>query len=194
MIGIMNIFLLFFVFISSYIYVNGQFCKFNKDFIRERHNDFRLKHKAKPLRWSKKLEEIATYEANLIRDHSDCIVSSKQVDTNYFSFFKNENIEASVDTWYEGINDYDFELGCIKRNDNIFEFTRIIWKSSQNLGCATACCKTRGILICKYDHNTNRPGYFGDNVGTIDTMYVWDDLNNGMLIKKNENLDNITQL
>ncbi|CRG98028.1 cysteine-rich secretory protein, putative [Plasmodium gallinaceum] len=165
-----------FLFICFYIIVEGKSCKFNKNLIIEKHNDFRLKHNAKPIYWNKKLENASQKEANLIKTNSDCILTSKQINTNYFNFFVNNEIELAVNSWYEGINDYDFELGVIKRNNNVFEFTQILWKTVENIGCSTACCKTTGIFICKYDNYPNRPGYFSDNVGTIDTTFVFDDL------------------
>ncbi|CRG98392.1 cysteine-rich secretory protein, putative [Plasmodium relictum] len=174
---IFNIFCFFFI--GFCIIVEGKSCKFNKKLIVERHDDFRLKHNAKPLscnlkRLHKKKPIWLFYF--YIKTNSDCVLTSKQINTNYFNFFKNTEIESAVNRWYEGINDYDFELGTIRRNNNVFEFTQIVWKSVENIGCSTACCKTTGILICKYDNYPNKPGYFSDNVGAIDTIFVFNDL------------------
>ncbi|CAG9484700.1 cysteine-rich secretory protein, putative [Plasmodium vivax] len=153
----------------------GGFCSFNNDFIRERHNDLRLKHNADPLRWSTQLEKAASVEAKLIKEISNCTVMVNQINTNYFTISPNSKVESAVDTWYEGINNYDFELGPIRRGDDtVFEFTRVIWKSAELIGCSSACCGNRGVLICKYDSNTNQPGHFADNVGTLDPMFVWE--------------------
>ncbi|SBS81325.1 cysteine-rich secretory protein, putative [Plasmodium malariae] len=50
--------------------------------------------------------------------NSDCVVAAKQINTNYFDFLNGEEIESAVNSWYEGINNYDFELG------NKIEITR----------------------------------------------------------------------
>ncbi|SBT74695.1 cysteine-rich secretory protein, putative, partial [Plasmodium malariae] len=92
-----------------------------------------------------------------IKANSDCDVAAKQINTNYFDFSNGEEIESAVNSWYEGINNYDFELGPIKKGENVFEFTKVVWKGAEHIGCATACCKYRGILICKYDNNVNKP-------------------------------------
>lgn len=155
---------------------SGKYCSFNKDRLLERHNDFRTKHNVNPLNWSEQLESLAKSEAKLLEKELDCTVSPKQINTNYFTFLKNDNIESAVNSWYEGINDYDFELGAIKKNDSVFEFTQIIWKSVENVGCALACCKSKKVLLCKYDNYANRPGYFADNVLPIDKKYVFEDV------------------
>ncbi|GAB64399.1 hypothetical protein PCYB_011320 [Plasmodium cynomolgi strain B] len=148
--------------ISSCKAATGGFCSFNNDFIRERHNDLRLKHNADPLRWSTQLEKAASAEAKLIKEISNCTVMVNQMNTNYFTISPNSKIETAVDTWYEGINNYDFELGPIRRGDDT------------HIGCSSACCGNRGVLICKYDSHTNQPGHFADNVGTLDPMFVWE--------------------
>ncbi|SBS80324.1 ATP synthase lipid-binding protein, mitochondrial precursor, putative [Plasmodium ovale curtisi] len=175
------------------------------DLILERHNDLRLKHNAKPLLWSSQLEKSAKDETSLIESNPDCIVTTKHLNTNYFTLSKYSEMDTAVNMWYEGINDYDFELGIntqkkkkkkehslfyansgraqdellllhspILKGENVFEFTRVVWKSAQHIGCAVACCKNRGVLLCKYDSYTNKPGHFADDVGTIDTMFAWD--------------------
>eukprot|EP00366_Plasmodium_knowlesi_P000041 XP_002257538.1 hypothetical protein, conserved in Plasmodium species [Plasmodium knowlesi strain H] len=145
--------------ISSCKAVAGSFCSFNNDSIRERHNDLRMKHNADPLHWSTHLEEAASAEAKLIKDMSNCTVLVNQINTNYFTISTKSKIESAVDTWYEGINNYDFELGPIRRGDDtVFEFTRVVWNSAEHIGCSSACCGNRGVLICKYDNNTNQPG------------------------------------
>ncbi|GAW78897.1 cysteine-rich secretory protein [Plasmodium gonderi] len=139
--------------------LGGSFCLFNEDFIRERHNELRLKHNAEPLFWSTQLEKAADDEAKLIKENFNCIVMIKQINTNYFTISPNSKNESAVDSWYEGINNYDFELGPINRDDDrVFEFTNIVWNSAEHIGCSSACCSKTGVLICKYDNYTNRPG------------------------------------
>ncbi|EUD66680.1 hypothetical protein C922_03005 [Plasmodium inui San Antonio 1] len=133
-------------------------CISQNDFIRERHNDLRLKHNADSLRWSTELEKAASAEAKLIKEISNCTVMLNQINTNYFSISPNSKIESAVDTWYEGIKNYDFELGPIRRGDDtVFQFTRVVWNSAEKIGCSSACCRNRGVLICKYDSQTNQP-------------------------------------
>ncbi|SCD22320.1 cysteine-rich secretory protein, putative [Plasmodium ovale] len=167
-------FLFSFFFLASDAHRSKWFCKMNADLILERHNDLRLKHNAKPLLWSSQLEKSAKDETSLIESNPDCIVTTKHLNTNYFTLSKYSEMDTAVNMWYEGINDYDFELGPILKGENVFEFTRVVWKSAQHIGCAVACCKNRGVLLCKYDSYTNKPGHFADDVGTIDTMFAWD--------------------
>ncbi|VWU52433.1 cysteine-rich secretory protein, putative, partial [Hepatocystis sp. ex Piliocolobus tephrosceles] len=139
-------YLIFFVLNCYWVTVNGWFCKFNKNLITERHNDLRLKHDVQPLTWDSQLEKAASVEVDLIKKYENCIVSAKQINTNYFIATSNSSVESAVDLWYEGINNYDFEL---------------------DIGCAIACCKNNVILACKYDNDTNKPGHFANNVKPI---------------------------
>lgn len=173
-------------FFCFYILVQGNHCKFNKNLILERHNDLRSKHNANPLNWSEELERVAKREAQLIEKKFDCHITGKLENTNYFTFSKHSEIESAVNSWYEGISNYDFELGVIQKNDNVFEFTQLIWKSVEHIGCATSCCKNSGVLICKYDSFANTPGHFADNVGTIDEKFVTGNIKIGITNESTE--------
>ncbi|VWU51250.1 cysteine-rich secretory protein, putative [Hepatocystis sp. ex Piliocolobus tephrosceles] len=165
-------YLIFFVLNCYWVTVNGWFCKFNKNLITERHNDLRLKHDVQPLSWDSQLEKAASVEVDLIKKYENCNVNAKQINTNYFITTSNSRVEPAVDLWYEGINNYDFELGPIKKEENVFEFTRMVWKSAQHIGCAIACCKNNVIFTCKYDSDTNKPGHFANNVKPINKMFI----------------------
>ena len=130
-------------------------CNFNKKIIIERHNFLRAKHNASSLKWDNFLEQKAKDKAKIL-EKSNCPkfkTSEKQFGVlTYYGYGTIYTEEEIVNHFYEG--SYNWKWKNFEENDfsfNFYDFTQIIWKSSQLFGCAKACCLNNQIWICYYN-------------------------------------------
>eukprot|EP01024_Parvocaulis_polyphysoides_P047785 TRINITY_DN4531_c0_g1_i1.p2 TRINITY_DN4531_c0_g1~~TRINITY_DN4531_c0_g1_i1.p2 ORF type:complete len:253 (-),score=45.28 TRINITY_DN4531_c0_g1_i1:2598-3356(-) len=129
------------------------------------HNDRRAKHcNTPPLQWSGALAKTAQQWANKCQfEHSDrggenlYMISGgfKGVDADrvLYQFYDNEI------TKYDFNNpDFSFETG---------HFTQVVWRNSEEVGCATKNCGSFALVVCHYEPKGNVLGRFGQQVGDV---------------------------
>jgi uncharacterized protein YkwD len=125
------------------------------------HNKVRAKHCAPKLTWSKKLADIAQSWANQLRDKG-CVFGHSP-GAKY-----GENLaagtqgaldpESTVGMWYDEIKLYRFPDGGFSMQTG--HFTQLVWKSTQQVGCAHTTCKGNDIYVCNYDPAGNWEGQY----------------------------------
>ncbi|KAL0063562.1 hypothetical protein AAF712_009571 [Marasmius tenuissimus] len=133
--------------------------------VLEAHNSFRSQHGAAPLTWSDSLASAAEKWANrCVFEHSKGQVGNygENLAAGYGNGY---DAVRGVKGWTDESSEYD------PKNPQYSHFTQVVWKSTKQLGCATAKCgnifpgsSDAVYLVCEYDPPGNVIGQFNDNV------------------------------
>ena len=126
-----------------------------------------------PLRWSKRLEALAAEWANYLTGEGNCIPRNRGL--VLLPGFKNglgENVQrvepelfgdgraevAPVDEnsvvfgWAQQGIDYNYKDNRCSVGKNCDNYTQVVWRDSQVMGCAAASCPDSSqIWVCNYD-------------------------------------------
>lgn len=132
--------------------------------ILDAHNALRAQHCAAPLAWSDTVARAAKTWVDRLAARG-CVLQHSE--TNY-----GENIaggsastqspEQVVNMWYRERDGYDFARGGFSMRTG--HFTQVVWRGSQQLGCASATCGDMRLWVCNYDPPGNMQGDFQRNV------------------------------
>jgi len=105
---------------------------------------------------------------NLARTGKLQPTSDKSVGENLAWSYTNMSPQATADTWYNEIVDYNFSNpGFTSGAGN---FTQLVWKGSEEFGAGIAYDEAgSAYIVGRYGPpgNINKPGYFGENVRRI---------------------------
>ena len=134
-----------------------------------RHNLYRSQHQVSDLTRVAAIESIAqSYSeylaTNNIFDHSSNTYLGESLGENlYWGYGLSSIGNDAVDSWYEEIEDYDFNNPGYK--SGIGHFTQLVWKNSQQLGCGIGCGSNNYCYVtCNYYPAGNYLGQFASNV------------------------------
>ncbi len=145
----------------------------NGEIILNSHNSVRSRLGVPPLRWSKRLEAKAAEWANFLTGEGNCI--ARQRGLLVLPGFKNglgENVQrvepelfgdgrtevAPVDensvvfSWAQQGVDYNYKDNKCRIGKTCENYTQVVWRDSQVMGCAAASCPDSSqIWVCNYD-------------------------------------------
>jgi len=135
-----------------------------KDKVLSVHNNLRARHQASPLSWSSSLAAGAQSWA------SGCEWGHAGVEEGENLAIGYPSVEAAMQVWADEEKRYQY--GEVTPNMAHFEeighFTQMVWKSTTDIGCATAQCTWKGrdatYLVCRYSPAGNVLGQFAENV------------------------------
>uniref|UniRef100_H3AC98 GLI pathosis related 2 n=1 Tax=Latimeria chalumnae TaxID=7897 RepID=H3AC98_LATCH len=133
------------------------------------HNFYRKQHGAPPLQLNRELCQASQKWA----DHLLTLKALQHSDTSYgeniwykwSSNVRDVSGKEAVESWYNEIQNYDFEQPGFQSNTG--HFTQVVWKDSQELGIAKATDgKGMVIAVAQYNPagNITNPGYYERNV------------------------------
>ena len=141
--------------------------------ILESHNFIRQRLGVPPLRWSTQLEAFAADWANFLTDEGGCV--ARRRGSIGLPLHKNgigENLQsheplrfddgriqlADIDEnqvvleWARQAIDYNYASNSCASNKNCDDYTQLVWRDSQVVGCAVASCPgMEQIWVCNYD-------------------------------------------
>jgi uncharacterized protein YkwD len=126
----------------------------------EIHNNYRLKHHAPKLKYNTRLEYYAQVQVNQCK----MVHSNRGYGENLAWGYK--TINDANDAWYNEVQNYDYENPGYAVNTG--HFTQVVWKETEEVGCATRKCKDVTMYACFYQQPGNIVGsnnsHFKDNV------------------------------
>jgi hypothetical protein len=136
------------------------------------HNSHRAKYCVPPLTWSADLASAAQQWARR------CTFDPSSPDPNNPTKFVHSGVpgenlhwswppgqelaSAAVDSWYKENRSYDFNKPGFSLATG--HFTQLIWRASNQLGCAKATCGKYDLWVCRYSPAGNVTDQFRANV------------------------------
>ena len=148
---------------------NYSFTGFQKESL-EKHNYYRRMHHVCDLQLSDELCEIAQNYADYLAannkfEHSHDKFKGEAMGENlfYITGAKPDGNKA-VDSWYEEIEDYDFETGKSINGNKIGHLTQVLWKESKYLGVGLGYNDNTYTVVANYFPSGNFIGRYTENV------------------------------
>jgi pathogenesis-related protein 1 len=126
-----------------------------------RHNSLRGRHCVPPLAWSNRLEAVAQEWANrCVFEHRTGNLGENLAMGTSGAFPPASHVQS----WYYEINSYDFANGRSSDGQAVGHFTQIVWRGTNQVGCAVATCNGQDMLVCNYSPAGNVTGRYTQNV------------------------------
>jgi pathogenesis-related protein 1 len=140
------------------------------------HNTVRSRHRLPPLKWSPQLANYAQQWADQLRKRNNCRMKHRP-HTGRFAQQYGENLlwvgptrwsdgrvelyrmspEMITDVWADERRDYRYRSNSCKRGKICGHYTQVVWRDTQEIGCAKAVCRDQSQLwVCNY----NPPGNY----------------------------------
>jgi pathogenesis-related protein 1 len=114
------------------------------------HNAVRMRVGVPPLRWSAKLAQAAQQWAdNLLRKGTlDHQVSNPNGENLYEMDGSTASPADVVNDWASEARDYDYKDNSCSAVCG--HYTQIVWRKTEEVGCAAAQSRTRQVWVCEY--------------------------------------------
>lgn len=122
------------------------------------HNKVRSIHQVGSMSWNGKLADFAQ---NYL-DHSNCKFAHSGGPYGENIAIGYKTIEDALDAWYNEENEYNYSAGQFSEATG--HFTQMVWKGSDEVGCAKIDCSGRTYIACEYTPRGNIIGKFTENV------------------------------
>ncbi|RDD40428.1 Golgi-associated plant pathogenesis-related protein 1 [Trichoplax sp. H2] len=139
-----------------------------KDVSLDAHNNYRAKHGAPPLKWSKECTTHAKKWADYLAKNKKFEHShQKGFGENLACFMGSAQKEITgheaVDMWYDEIKDYNFRRATFTPGTG--HFTQVVWRETTEVGVAMAKGKNNyTVVVANYKPAGNMMGKFKENV------------------------------
>lgn len=136
----------------------------------EKHNSYRKKHKVDNLEINCDLMEIAQKYSEKLQDIGSLIHSGDDFNGDYMGenlFWistKEYSPPLATVSWYEEIEDYDFNTGQSKNGKAVGHFTQVVWKGSKEIGIGVSCGNKGCFVVANYYPAGNYIGQYTNNV------------------------------
>jgi uncharacterized protein YkwD len=132
--------------------------------IVNRHNKYRTKHHAPPLKWDETLANYAQKWSN------GCVFEHSQGQYGENLGLGYPNWTSVVDAWYGEVKDYNYNKPGFSMDTG--HFTQVVWKGTTKIGCGVKTCNnlSKGFKLytCSYSSYGNIVSddnkYFIENV------------------------------
>ena len=145
---------------------NSELENFRKS-ILERHNYYRGLHQVGNLVRDATLESIAQKTADYMKETDNFSFATdkyngKSIGQNLFWYWGSFTGAKIADMWYESESKYDYSNP--KYSSAYGDFTQVVWKNTQKIGCGYACNGKECYGICTYYPAGNYMNQFAANV------------------------------
>ena len=132
-----------------------------------KHNYYRGLHQVGNLQRDSTLEAIAQKTADEMIKKDNFIFSSdkyngKKIGQNLFYYWGSFTGEKIADIWYESESKYNYSNPTY--SSDYGDFTQVVWKNTQKIGCGYACNENQCYGICVYYPAGNYNNQFATNV------------------------------
>ena len=140
--------------------------KFRKT-ILNKHNYYRGLHQVGNLQRDATLERIAQNTAEYMKQIDNFYFANekyngKSIGQNIFWYWGSFTGDKIADMWYESESQYDYSNP--KYSSSTGDFTQVVWKNTQKIGCGYACNGKECYGICTYYPAGNYLNQFAANV------------------------------
>lgn len=117
------------------------------------HNTQRSKLGLPPLKWSKKLENYASWWAGQRREDCSLIHSNSEFGENLFWGSGHDwKPSDAVKAWAKESSYYNHKTNSCDQKKDCLHYTQMVWRQSLKIGCAKVICKCGDtIFACVYD-------------------------------------------
>ena len=134
-----------------------------------KHNYYRDLHQVGNLERDPFLEKIAQKTAEHMKETGNFAFvtdkcDGKPIGQNIFWFGESFTGDDVIDMWYKSENKYDYKNP--KYSSDTEDFTQIVWKNTQKIGCGYACNDKECYGLCTYYPAGNYLNQFSSNVFT----------------------------
>jgi pathogenesis-related protein 1 len=140
------------------------------------HNAVRSRYHLPPLRWSAQLASYAQQWADQLQKRNNCGMKHRP-HTGRFAQQYGENLlwagprrwsdgrielyrmtpQMVTDVWADEGRNYRYRSNSCKRGKICGHYTQVVWRDTQEIGCAKAVCRDKSQLwVCNY----NPPGNY----------------------------------
>jgi pathogenesis-related protein 1 len=115
-----------------------------------------------PVTWSDQVASTSQEWANHLRNSMDCGLQHAQGTGYGENLAAGSNVGAgrAVDMWASEKSNYVYSPEYVFENDT-GHYTQIVWRDSIRIGCASASCGGRAVVVCRYDPPGN---YIGNEI------------------------------
>lgn len=133
----------------------NSFYSINSKFLEEMlnsHNELRLKHNSPPLKLNPSLSTLAQKKAEEMSEEKQFKFndSDKKYGINYFFSENNCTGEEVTAHWYKGKNNYDFNKENNKKDEEINNFTQLVWKDTKEVGFGFSYDDKSSLFVVAY--------------------------------------------
>ena len=140
--------------------------KFRKT-ILNKHNYYRGLHQVGNLKRDTTLERIAQDTAEYMKQIDNFSFATekyngKAIGQNLFWYWGSFTGDKIADMWYESESQYDYKNP--RYNSATGDFTQVVWKNTEKIGCGYACTGKECYGICTYYPAGNYNNQFASNV------------------------------
>lgn len=135
------------------------------------HNQFRMKHGAKPLKASKELIKIAAERAEKLveLDRLQHLPDNRGYGENlYMMVGALSDCPQATKSWYDEFSEFKYDYSRPEFSYETGHATQVVWKDTEKLGCASRSFTTRmgpkQYTVCLYDPAGNILNHFKENI------------------------------
>lgn len=132
-------------------------------------NNYRLKHKAKPLSHNNEISIFSeSWSNNLLTTKEFKHSGNKKYGENLFSMFSSQKenkiatIKIAIDSWYNEVSKYDFNNPRFVSGTG--HFTQLVWLESKSYGIGYSFKNGKTIVCMNFDPPGNYTNKFAQNV------------------------------
>jgi len=127
------------------------------------HNLKRCWHDAPDIKWNESLAQTARNHAATCSGAKDPLLDSSYGES--VALGAGLDVIKAQDNWY--IAGIFYPYGQATGPDSMAEFSQMVWRSTEYVGCASASCASGNFYVCRYYTKGNTPGSYADNVHAL---------------------------
>lgn len=124
------------------------------------HNLKRCWHNAPDIEWDSGLAEFSRQHAAKCTYAKDPLIANRYGES--IAVGEGLDIIKAQDNWY--IAGIFFPYGQATGPDAMAEFSQMVWRSTERVGCASAQCPRGNYYVCRYEARGNVAGSYAENV------------------------------
>jgi pathogenesis-related protein 1 len=105
-----------------------------------------------PVAWSDEVAATAQQWANHLKETKNCGLEHAMGSGYGENLAAGTSVDAerAVEMWASEIENYSYSPKYTFET-NTGHYTQIVWRGTERIGCASAACSNRNVVVCRYD-------------------------------------------